>query len=460
MNNLNSLEKLAKYFCSLENEFNLINYEINGIKVWQYQRFRIFNEIAVLTNMYKRAHTKKVGLFDILKASPSLLYYSIFSNPLIGNYKRDYLIFGSGRKTNVNGRLVDIYAKYFIEKEHLKNYEIIEELIENQHLTKEKKNRKHQDYQQIRTFILSKLNFFTFNKEQKNFINKIENKIIHDLNISIDLSWLLKIGYLNFKYDYSFYNKLLQKRNPKKIYLVCSYTYKKALIAAAKNLEIETIELQHGTIDKLHMGYSYPGQNEIEYFPDKLYLFGQYWKETLQYPIENEKLVIKGFPYFNFQKKYYENIQKKTNQLLIISQGTIGKKLSEIICNEENLLKDFNVIYKLHPGEYARWKSEYPCLEKLARLKNIHIIDNNDINIYEYFASSPYVIGIYSTAIYEALSFNCKVVLMDLPGVEYMAELVNKNITGLAESLNEAINYFENSSSINYSSDYFFSEQN
>ncbi len=451
-----TLKRLAQFIWSLENEFDLLNYEIKGVKVWQYQRFRIFNELAFATGLYKIAHTKKTGFFDILKAAHSLLYYSIFSNPLTGNYHRDYLIFGSGRKTYVQEQLMDIYTHYFIKEEQLENYEIVEELIENIHLTRERKNRKHQDYQQIRTYTLSRLSLFRFNYAQKQFIEQIEQKIATEFQVKIDLKKRFRNGYLTFKYDYNFYNKLLEKRKPKQIILVCSYGYKMALVAASKKTGIETIELQHGTINKYHLGYSYPGNEQIEYFPDKLYVFGRFWKEKLEFPVSNDNIIIKGFPYFNQQKEQYNSIPKRKNQILIISQGTIGKRLSEIIWKDRQLLSEYEVKYKLHPGELSRWRAEYPQLVELALLGNFEIIDHNNINIYNYFATSEFVIGVYSTAIYEALSFNCKAVLMNLPGVDYMADLIESKIVFLVSNVKDALEFFKQKKFMNFPTDYFF----
>ena len=425
MKKINSLRQLAEFFWELEEEFNLIDFKIGNVKVWQYQRFRIFNELTIATGLYKRAHTKKNGFSNLLKVSGSLLYYSLFSNPLSGNYTKDILIFNTGRKVNVEGKLIDAYTKYFIEEEGLTDYEIIEELYENKHLIKKEKNTKHQDYQQIRTFLLGCFSSFKLTKQQKVFIYKISNQIYSDLGVEIQLESLFKNGYLNFKNDFTFYVKLLKKRKPSKVFLVCSYAYKKALVAAAKHCNIESIELQHGTIDKFHMGYSYPNSEQIDYFPNKMYVFGQYWKDVLSYPLAREKIVIKGFPYFNKQRDLVKDVTKIKNKITILSQGTIGLKLSQLFVANINLFKSFNIIYKLHPGEYSRWREDYSELRKVE--SKICIVDHNNENLYNYLKSSEYVIGVYSTAIYEALSLDCKVFLIDLPGIEYMSELIRKD---------------------------------
>ncbi|MEZ5104224.1 MAG: hypothetical protein R2757_07000 [Draconibacterium sp.] len=455
-----NLETLANFFWRLEEKYNLIVYEIDGIKVWQYQRFRIFTELAQAVGLYKRAHTKKTGFKDLLKASPSLFYYSIISNPLSGSYEKDMLIFNTGRKVNVDGKLIDIYTKYFIEEEKLENYEIIEELHENIHLTHERENRKHQDYQQIRTIVKSYFSSFRFNEGESGFIRQINNEINDELKIDFNLFHLLRLAYLYFKFDFEFYVKLLKKRKPQKIIIVCAYTFKKALVAAAKNCNVESIELQHGTIDRFHMGYSYPKHQEIDYFPDKMYVFGQYWKDHIRLPLKDENIIIKGFPYFNAISKKYFQQNKTKNQIAILSQGTIGLRISELFTKSANLFKSYTVKYKLHPGEYARWESDYQDLVNIGKYSNVEIIDNNETNLYEYLSKSEYVVGVYSTAVYEALAFGCKVILLDLPGVEYMSELIQNKYVGFAKDFLEVHEQIEKNSFKDFPVDYFFKKPN
>ena len=52
-------------------------------------------------------------------------------------------------------------------------------------------------------------------------------------------------------------------------------------------------------------------------------------------------------------------------------------------------------------------------------------------------------IGAFSTAIYEGLAFNCKTFIIDVPGVEYLDDLIDKNIVKKVKSSEELINYLK-----------------
>ena len=71
------------------------------------------------------------------------------------------------------------------------------------------------------------------------------------------------------------------------------------------------------------------------------------------------------------ENKVKENENQK--QMLFISQGVIGKYLSELAYETANSLngddgtqnnQNYNFIYKLHPGEYGTWKENYDYLTK------------------------------------------------------------------------------------------------
>ena len=250
-------------------------------------------------------------------------------------------------------------------------------------------------------------------------------------------------------------------------------------MAACKSKNIEIIELQHGTISPYHLGYSYPKNTmkfnnaikEIEYFPDKILSFGNYWQNSASFPIESDKIITMGFPYFEENSKAYMKIaenDKNQKQILFISQGVIGKYLSklayelakELNSNSENSKgnDDYTFIYKLHPGEYGTWRENYEYLNKANEFDNFKVIDKSEPPLYELFAKSNYQIGAFSTAIYEGLAFNCKTFIIDVPGVEYLDDLIDKSIVKKVSGSEELISYIkeEDLNLKDYDKDFFF----
>jgi hypothetical protein len=170
-----------------------------------------------------------------------------------------------------------------------------------------------------------------------------------------------------------------------------------------KTLKIPVIELQHGTIHKYHFAYSFPGSRRTKRtFPDYLFTFGDFWKKCVEFPIKKDCIFSVGYPFLEKEAaKYFEVIKK--NQILFISQGSSGKELSKFAVDVTNYSDlNYNVVYKLHPGEYHRWKREYPWLYK--ERDKIKIVEES-IPLYRLMAESKTQVGVSSTAIYEGLYF-------------------------------------------------------
>ena len=84
-------------------------------------------------------------------------------------------------------------------------------------------------------------------------------------------------------------------------------------------------------------------------------------------------------------------------QLLIISQGSVTDKLVSLTVELAAILPDdFRIVYKLHPGEVL-FTERY---SSLYNLPNVKVVTKGDL--YQYIADSACVLGVYSTALYEA----------------------------------------------------------
>lgn len=118
--------------------------------------------------------------------------------------------------------------------------------------------------------------------------------------------------------------------------------------------------------------------------------------------------------------------------------------------------KDLNIIYKLHPGEYETWRQNYPELVEASAFDNFKVIDNSETPLYELLAKSKYQVGAFSTAIYEGLMFNCKTFILDVPGVEYLDDLIEGNYVFKINSADELIENLVEFKPTPYDKNFFF----
>ncbi|MGM0843667.1 MAG: hypothetical protein ACQEUT_01720 [Bacillota bacterium] len=451
-----SIKLLCERLWSLENEYNLLNIDINGVMFWQLIRFKIFEELGQKLGLHKQAHTKKISAKEKVKVLPKVGFNAVLKSPMRGDYTRKILIFDHPRKIKINGRFIDIYTNFFIKKLEEKEYEIIESPYLWRHFTNPKdSSRKYTDAITLNVSLKRLFSKSTLKKSEINTLVELEKIILEKFNVKVELVNRTRKEVSRFKYQYNYYDRLIKKRNPIKIYMVVSYG-REALVAAAKVNSVEVIEFQHGVITPYHFAYSFSHIDfGLNYFPDKILTFGEYWSSSVDLP-KGTKTEELGFPYLNEQLQKYVGASKKKKQVLFLSQGTIGKELSILASEVAKSLPDYHFIYKLHPGEYARWKSEYPALLEAKEYDNFEVIDHNRKNLYSYFSESEFQLGVYSTALFEGLALNCKTILFNLPGIEYMGDLINQKIVEFANDEKEAIHCIKNCNTKEFHKNYFF----
>ena len=443
-----SVRDICEAFFDLEEKYNLNYQRIQGCFAWQLIRMHLYYDITRKTEMFGAPQQKALSLTDKFSTFLPFLKNSILHNPSSGKYNKDILIFDHPRKVIFNGEYCDIYSSFlvdFLRDDY--SFEVLESPYINHHYTKKQDYIKYTDSIQLGSYIHKKFNKVEFSSDENDLILKVQGELETAFNIKLNIPWMMKTHILNFQYDYGKYVELFKKRKPRMVFVVVAYE-NHAIVAAAKSLGIEVIELQHGTITDYHLGYSYPEKTrkggEIPYFPDKILSFGDYWMNEKTSPIPMENIIPIGFSYFEAQSKDFVGLDVVDNQVLFISQGVIGKYLSNVAFEFAKARKDLKIIYKLHPGEYETWRQNYPELVEASSFDNFEVVDNSEIPLYRLLAQSNYQIGAFSTAIYEGLMFNCRTFIVDVPGVEYLDDLVEggfvlkiRDVDDLASNLNE-----------------------
>jgi len=275
----------------------------------------------------------------------------------------------------------------------------------------------------------------SLSKSDVRLLRAIQVKLQEHFRVQIDVGGIVYRNLLFRKSLLPSYHALLEKMAPRLVVLVCSYG-RETFVEACRTTGIPVAELQHGTISPYHLGYSFPGGNRTKrIFPDFLFLFGDFWKEDIDYPIPQERVFSVGYPYLEQEVKRYSGVSKR-DQVVFLSQGTVGTEMSRFAVELSQCTRfPFSIVYKLHPGEYARWRMEYPWLAA----SEVDVIEDDRVPLYRLLAESKMQIGLNSTAIFEGLSFGLKTFLIDLPGVEHMEGLVRRGTAAMVSSVEEVV---------------------
>ena len=216
----------------------------------------------------------------------------------------------------------------------------------------------------------------------------------------------------NYYADVTFFSHFLRRKNIKRLFFMQNGV-QKGMIRAAKSLNVSIFEFHHGIVDEGHLLYNYP---KIDYkegqitLPDTILSLSPFWFNELYLP--NVKIASIGNDYF------YSPLAEITSttdssipeSILVISSDVFGKDLSDFILRleKEGQVKNIPIYFKLHPNQF--FEKEY-YIEKLRSINNLRIITNEQ-SVGELLKICNTVFAIQSTAIYEALQANRKVILL------------------------------------------------
>lgn len=458
-----NLTNLYEVFIQLEEDMNIFNLKVQDMILWERIRFKVFKELFLKKAIHAQdeddvsySFIEKRKLKNYYLKSKNFLraIFQLNRNPFLTKKKDILFISSPRRKLKQNGKWWDIYTDYFVE-ELGHSYVSMEDDFKLQIFTPpQTKNLRYFTFLEILVLLkrILGLSKITLTNGELNSLKRLEDTFYQKFEVKINFTQLAKEYLARRKMIIPLYKRVLKRVQPKLVILVCSYG-KENFIEACKQNKIPVVELQHGVITKYHTGYSYEKETaEKILFPDFLFTFGEFWKETINYPIEKEKIISVGYPELENQKEAVKNIPKK-KQILIISQPGSGVSLSEFVVKlskEKDL--NYNIVYKLHPGESATWRADYPWLIGT----NIEVIDYGTKDLYELFAESEVQIGVNSTALFEGMSFGLKTFILDLPGIEYIQPLIDKKIITIISNPQEIMKVIDSQSNETFETERFF----
>lgn len=261
------------------------------------------------------------------------------------------------------------------------------------------------------------------------------------MHVEYDLEEIVNMisdGYFLYKRKKVLFEEEIEKYNPKAILEVVGDNVDCMIVNELAVLyKIPTMELQHGVTGREHIAYNYPAGAVIRQFPQYFFTFSTYWCTEARYPIPPDRCRAVGFPYLERNAERFHGIGKDDKKvILFISQKPIGKELSHVAVGlDECIDKDiYRIIYKLHPGEYDGWRSDYPELEQ----SGIEVIDSFDTELYYLFSISSYQVGGYgSTALFEGLYFALPTFVYRDKAISFLLSLCDQGFASSFDSAEE-----------------------
>ena len=233
-----------------------------------------------------------------------------------------------------------------------------------------------------------------------------------------------------FYEDFRFYYQLFKGQPIERLIFICHY-HNEGLLAAAKALNIFTIELQHGLIADNDLYYVYheqfAGSVQNAFFPDRILVYGQYWKGILEKGCEfRPKQILIGGDYLFRLHERREDASKKENLILVCAQKTLHEDYvgyGRILAKHVQDHPDWKVIVKLHPLE--KNKEEYEVLRSFG----FEIVDLEwplDVLLMR----CKIQISIYSTTFFDAVGYDVVNFSLQHFGAssDYAADMVTEGV--------------------------------
>ena len=456
-----SLKIVYEEFLQFEDEFSLFSAKIAGISFWERIRDEVFRAIIsryseVKIRRRRRVERKKERKFVLFlrKIRNYLIVMTQFRlNPLLAKQHAILVLNSSRRKLKEDGKWWDVYTDHIINRMVYSSLSIERGFEFNFSIPAETKNLRYCTYIDLMVDLKKnlKLGSIKFTDEEIIYLRKMSQAIKSRFKLTIDLVDLVNNKLALRKRILPFYRKVLKKVQPQLILLVGSCG-KETFIEACKEKNIPVVEIQHSAISKYHVGYSFDGYRTKDNFPDYIFTFGDYWNESANYPVEEDKIFSIGFPELEISKERCAKIEKK-KQIVFISQPGGGIHLSRLaadLSKVENL--GYKVLYKLHPTESITWKEEYPLLLKTE----VEIIAGEEKDLHELLAESEIQIGINSTALFEGLYFGAKTMLFDYFGIDSMEELLRSKLAVKITDLEDLVDKIKKMKTKEFDIEYFF----
>ena len=282
-------------------------------------------------------------------------------------------------------------------------------------------------------------------------------------NIVFDKTHFVKLNeqyfcYLSYRLNNwkVFFKKFLRIIEPKLVFLACYYYPKAmALINACKDLNIKTIDIQHGKQGRYHGMYTHWTKIPIEGYdllPDYFWVWGKETKNNIK--TWQPKSLKRNIPivfgnawlakwknndFKNLHRKYreyFDYINLFKNKILF-SMQPIDKPLPRSLIDSMNK-QDNSYIFliRLHKDQENQLDYFNDYLKKNTTA-NYELVNSSKIFLYALLKEINCHITCSSTVIYEALYFKVPSLIIHKDGYNLYENYIKKNIFYFAEGEKE-----------------------
>jgi hypothetical protein len=254
-----------------------------------------------------------------------------------------------------------------------------------------------------------------------------------------------------FRFIKDFVYSFLKKGKPSMVFIRCGYgRFPMALSQVCKELNIRSVEVQHGFMNTLTPGYVKAADSEnrdciAEYF----LAYGEKFTDIVKqgHLFDEKKVVSIGFPYLekvknttvqtdlcvkNFKEKYKKSILITSDSLTHIADAVEAfvQNLATALSQENSIV---GIIFKPHPYDTKNY-------DHFKKFENICVVDKYT-STYNLFKVVDVHTTVFSTSAIEALSFGVPNILLNVGEgyTENIKEIIDEQSTSLVATADQYI---------------------
>lgn len=406
---MSEFESFWEKFVTVEQKHGLLDTRIAGFQLYAMRRVKVFYALAVALGLYNDPHPGAGPKAD----KPKTISLNFADAP-------EQTVVVVPFRRLVGG--VDPYSDSVIQR--------LQEAGGKPTVWEWEWMRRIQDTarNQNRSSLLGKLSRKLSGPANEAAWQKIVRILEKEFEVKLpDLS-LPKSLVFNYQSDVDVFASYLKAAKTKELYLVDAYS-NQWLVLAAKKAGVRVIEIQHGFVNEFHPAYSYPkGSPELEHAPNELLVWGKFWAEGVRFPKGMTASVSGPSRQFTRFRNSLASVQRKPKQILFTSQGAVSEALSQAAIACAKAMTEYQVIYRLHPNEDL---SSYPQNNLPLNFSYSH----KTPMFLELVAGSEYLVGAFSTTLYEGLALGARVLVLPLTGYENMNRAIASGDVTVIESI-------------------------
>jgi len=398
---MSDIERLVRAFLAFETRYDVFSLQVRGHCFWDYIRYAVFYECVYSTHNYRDPRMLRPQHY-VRETWPlarsfigELLTPARPYDILVVNYDRTVLIDGKHRNAHMYPFIYELAEAYSIL---LVDASLLRQIDDGAYPCRILRFRPFHLLDRLKAMRVR------WDGRERALMASLAATIRQELGVAVDVHGLARSVFALQLEKYRRYLRLFRKYRPRMLVYTDSGDMKGA-IAAAREMGIRTVDLQHSLVSFLNILYNYPDDpkaHAVSLRSDYIFSYGDYWTPEYRLPA---KVVPVGYPYLEARLATTPRSECDRGRNIIVI-GMLFEKdiLVQIAIELARLLPNYRIFYKLRIEDYPDWRSRYP--RELQTASNITVIDSNAVSLFEYFSMCAYQIGTNSGGLFEGLAFD------------------------------------------------------